>query len=189
MPTRDKAHIIRQRKAAWRMAGLAAIIFAFTLMGRIMHDQKEAQLALVQGEPELRTVQGTRNLSAGHVEEGPVSAPGETVWFEITSEKQSPAGEGAVPTAVSEAEAILGQAKEAIATCLDRWWMLAPDLPTEIGFGLEFTAPATARMRVSDVAVLPPTIEACLTHGVAPLLGATLVTGVADLVVAVPASE
>ncbi len=59
MPTRDKAHIIRQRKAAWRMAGLAAIIFAFTLMGRIMHDQKEAQLALVQGVPELRPVQGT----------------------------------------------------------------------------------------------------------------------------------
>ena len=83
----------------------------------------------------------------------------------------------------------MGQAKEAIATCLDRWWMLAPDLPTEIGFGLEFTAPSAARLRVSDVAVVPPTIEACLINGVASLLGPTLVTGAAELVVEVPASE
>ena len=187
MPTRDRSHIVRQRKAAWRMAGLAAIIFAFTLMGRIMHDQKEAELALIQGEPELRAVQGTRNLSAGHVEEGPVSAPGETVWFGIGSGDEI-ADDQSRPTGPSEAETVLGQAEGAISMCLDRWWMLAPELPAEIGFGLEFTAPAAARMRVADVAVVPPTIEACLTNGVAPFLGATLVTGDAALVVAVPAS-
>ncbi len=110
------------------------------------------------------------------------------MWFAVSAGEQG-AAEGSAPTEPSDAGSVLSQAEEAIATCLDRWWMLAPDLPTEVGFGLEFTAPATARMRVSDVAVVPPTIEACLTNGVAPLLGPALVTGVADLVVAVPARE
>jgi|GEM_PF-5044684 len=188
MPTRDRSHIIRQRKAAWRMAGLAAIIFAFTLMGRIMHDQKEAGVAVSQGEPERRAVRGTRNLSAGHVEDVPVAAPGETVWVGIRS-AEAIADDGSGPSGASDAETVLGQAEVEIAMCLDRWWMLVPDLPAEIGFGLEFTAPSAARLRVADVSVVPPTIEACLSNGVAPLLGATLVTGVADLVVAVPASE
>jgi len=196
MPTRDRNQIIRQRKAVWRMAGIAAIIFAFTLLGRIMHDQKEAEAALIEGEPELRPVKGPRELTAGHVDETPIAAPGNEIWIAIEVENETqpePEPEGEAPTDDAPtqvtAEGALVAAKSELRTCLDRWWMLSPTVPSPIQIALEFDEAKQVRLGLTGVSGLPEMISSCVSAAAAAHSAGDREAGLAQVDLTVPSGE
>ena len=195
MPTRDRQHIIRQRKAVWRMAGIAAITFSFTLLGRVMHDQKQAELALTEGEPELRPIKGTRELTAGHVDDTPIASPGNEVWLPVDFSKESaPAqeregGDEGAQTALVTPDVALAAAEPALQTCLDRWWMLSPTVPSPIHVALEFSESGEARVGLTGVAALPDMIAACVTGAAAAQSAGERQPGLGQIDMTVPSGE